>query len=467
MKKLKIGFIPAHRNLMDEKYAIKTKETILKNLKKNSEIDISVPDMQLTEGGLVRSEKDSEKVVELFKKEKIDALLIIAITYGDEKSIFSIVEEFCDIPVILFAIKDPEIPNNEYFKSAASCGAIPMSFGLHRRKIKFIFGGIVDVEDKKFSDNIASFIKVSKAVKKFRKARIGMIGQRQDSFEVCAVNEGLMIEKYKQRIIPLNLIDLQNDIEKIKDNDNDVTRIIDDIVSKSECSFKREDLSKIAKLELIMLNYAKDYGLDAFTFQCWTAAQEHLGITPCLINGRITNLGYPVSCEGDVYGALSMLLQRELAAKEQKNPLLLDLLMPHPKEENLFLVWHCGNASILTKNDDQVAKISSHCPFGDIFGLEKGVATLEFMFKSGIITINRLVEHSGVFKLLSVVGNMVKRPDRIRGAWSWVEVKDRNKMYDIIFREGFTHHISVIQEDISSHLEDLCKFLDFELIKTD
>ena len=39
--------------------------------------------------------------------------------------------------------------------------------------------------------------------------------------------------------------------------------------------------------------------------KCWPAFQTQFGCVPCYVNSRLTRRGIPVSCEVDIYGALS------------------------------------------------------------------------------------------------------------------------------------------------------------------
>lgn len=460
----KIGFIPTHRDLMDEEYAVITKNVYINKLKKLRDVEVIVPGDDLLKGGLVRAYDDAKKVRKYFDEKMIDAIVIGAITYGDEKTVLSIVENYCNMPVFLFAVNDPEIPNNEFFKSAASCGAIPISYGLHKRNIKFTFGGITDEKDETFDEKLDTFIKVARAVQKYRNARIGMIGARPNDFEVCAVNEGLMLEKYRQKIIHVNLLDIKEEIAGIKDESSEIEEIIAEILSGTQSSYNKKELVNIAKLEILLKKYVRELDLDAIAIQCWTSIQQFIGMTPCLTNGRLTQIGIPVSCEGDVHGAISMLIQQELTACEEV-PTLLDILMQHPEEKDLFLAYHCGNSSIVNKDACSAAKVMPHSAFGDVFGKQSGAATLEFMLKSGTITVNRLVEHHGEFKMLNVVGEMVKRDSKIRGGWSWVQVPDREKLYDTVFNQGFTHHVSMIHNNLTSRVKEFCKFLDITFVE--
>ena len=96
---------------------------------------------------------------------------------------------------------------------------------------------------------------------------------------------------------------------------------------------------------------------------------------------------------------------------------------------------------------------------------KKAAASIEFMIKSGAVTANCLVEHNGCYKMLSFEGLMVNSQNKIRGAWSWMKVKNRGRIYKTMVNEGFTHHLSLIHEDISGIIEEFCYYLDIQFIK--
>jgi len=463
MVKLKIGFIPAHRQLMGEDFAVEMRKFYIKKLSKIKEIELIYPDENLIKNGLVRNFEDSKKVINLFTQNRVDAIIIGALNYGDEKSVLTIVENFPNKPVFLFGTAEPEIPKNHFFVSASACGILPISFGLKRRSIKFTYGGIAKLEDKKFDNKLDSFLRVVLAFKGFNNARIGMIGSRQNDFEVCAVDEALMISRYKQKIIHFNLLDIKYEIDAIPDSNFQVQEIVEDILKSGRSDIEKKSLYKVAKLEYLILKYAEEFDLDAFTIQCWDSMQKYIGITPCMTNGRITKIGFPVACEGDVNNALAMLIQKNLTFGKA-TPMILDILTIHPEKDNLILAWHCGNASIDNKERSQTAKIMYQCPWEDVFGKESAIASMEFGLKPGIVTLNSLVEHNGQFKLSNITGKMVTSTDKIRGAWSWVEMKDRDKFYETLIYEGFTHHNSIIYGDLTLHVKELCKYLNMDCV---
>ncbi len=72
---------------------------------------------------------------------------------------------------------------------------------------------------------------------------------------------------------------------------------------------KPEILSKLAQYELTLKDWVEEHRgyrkYVAIAGKCWPAFQTQFGFVPCYVNSRLTAQGIPVSCEVDIYGALS------------------------------------------------------------------------------------------------------------------------------------------------------------------
>ena len=94
----------------------------------------------------------------------------------------------------------------------------------------------------------------------------------------------------------------------------------------------------------------------AIAGKCWPAFQTQFGFVPCYVNSRLTAQGIPVSCEVDIYGALSEFIGTVVS---QDAVTLLDINNNVPadmyKEEiegkfpythkDTFMGFHCGNTA--------------------------------------------------------------------------------------------------------------------------
>lgn len=113
MKKLKIGFLPSHRNIFNKEWALKMKKRTLEWLSKIDAIEIVTPTPEITNYGLIEDENDAKRTIKLFSESKIDAILVGTMTFGEELPILSIAEVFKDKLIMLFGTKQLELWHQE------------------------------------------------------------------------------------------------------------------------------------------------------------------------------------------------------------------------------------------------------------------------------------------------------------------------------------------------------------------
>ncbi len=462
MEKIKVGFVPAHREPFDEEWAIQMRRRCLDAFSKIKELEVVVPDEALTRNGLVRDDADAGKAIQLFKEERINGLIIGTMTFGDEVSALSAASAFSKLPILLFGTKEGPFKPDGGRKSDSFCGTLSISSGLCRRKISFVFAGILFPEEKAFLDAVQNFMRVCSIVRGFIGAKIGLVGPRPERFETCIFSEDAMMKQFKQRVVPISLLDIVNRISKLRDDAPEVQKIIREIRKQADLTgIKEETVRKIAKLEHILKDFAEEKSLSGMGVQCWTAIQEVYGVSSCYAMGRLTDQGIMTSCEVDIYGTLTMLIQY-LASLKTMPPHFIDWTIQHQEKENMFLAWHCGNAPPSLACEGCKVAFKSHSILGEVLGLERSAGTAEFQLKPGDVTLCRLVEYDGKFKMFITKGEIIKTDQSLRGSWSWVKVPNLDILYRTLVEEGFIHHASLIHGDHVQAIKDACRFLDVE-----
>lgn len=466
MEKIRLGFVPAQRDPFDENWALKMKQRVLKALDpvcKEKGIEIIYPDESLTKRGLVRDDEDAKKILKLFREKDVDGIVIGTMTFGDELSAIYAAQNMPGIPVLLFGTKEGPFTEDGNRRSDSFCGTLSVASGLYRRKIPFTFLGIVFPEEEIFSEKIVNFARVCSIVRGFKGARIGLVGPRPEQFETCAINEHPLIERFNQRIIQISMADIFSRANSLKGKE-EISRVVNEIKERTNWEeVSEETLDKAARLEIVLKNFAQERNLSGMGIQCWPAMEEIYGISPCFTLGRLTEQGIMASCEVDIHGALTMLVQY-LAHLKRRVPHFIDFTIQHQSRENTFLAWHCGNAPWSLAAEGCPIRLRPHSIQERVFGREKTMGTGEFQLKSGEITINRLVEYDGKFKMLITKGRIIPSKDNLRGSWSWVEVPDLDKLYRTLVEEGFIHHASIIHGDISEIIAEFCKFMNIQTI---
>ncbi len=448
--KVKLGFIPSHRQAFkrSEPWAKELRERTLKILREMDFLEVVAPDEKLTRNGLVQTDEDAKKTTCLFREKCVDGIIIEAVDFGSEIPA-ALIASALSKPVVLFATKEPSFTDEGERISDSFCGTISIGSALYRRKIPFVWGGIFFPEEKEFARSIENFARTCAIVNGFLKARIGLVGPRPESFETCALDEVTLTRTYGQRVIPISLVEAGAIAENLTD-DPETNKIIRSIKNEGDTlAVNEEVLIRMARLERSLLALADKWRLDAMGIQCWEPMYRVFGVAPCYVSGRLVDQGIMVSCEADILGALTMLIQH-LASFNKTPPHFIDWTVQHQEKENVFLAWHCGNAPPSLAKDK--ARINRN-----------GMGT--FQLKPGIVTINRLTEFEGKFKMLITMGRILESHQNLQGTWAWVETRDLKKLYEVILKNGFIHHASMIHGDYTKPIQDACEILGIEAVE--
>lgn len=469
MRKIRLGFVPLHRRGFDEKWAAEVRDSIIKVSSKLNSIELVYSSSTLTENGLISDENDAQKVISLFKEKNVDGILLGTMTFGDELAGIKVAEEFYNYPLAVFGTKEPKIKPLNFKGSDSFCGTLSLTSGLYRRNIPFIFLGVLSPNEEAFSRHLENFARTTAIVRDFVGARLGVLGPRPEPFETCTYNETVMAKIFKQRVVPLTLLSLVEESKKLSDDDHEVKATLEDFKSINVTNVPFEELVKIAKFEVTLRKLVKEKDLDGLGIRCWTEIESYYGIFPCFVMGRLTQSGIMTSCEADIYGALTMLIQYK-ASLETVPPHFIDWTIMHPNLPNVFLAWHCGNAPPLLACPHYPSTLTYHSGYYKSRGI-KCYGTLDTVIKPGEVTICRLTEHEGQFKMLITKGEIIELNDAVSkealkpGSGAWVKVDDLEKLYKTIALEGFVHHASMIHGDYAESIKQACSILNIKIVE--
>jgi len=458
VRKVKLGFVPLHRRPFDESWALELKRRFVERITADfgAVVDLVYPTERDTKLGLVSDDSDAEALAERFAREGVDGIVIAALTFGDELA-GARVAELLGKPVAVYATKEPPTLPGGFRRSDSFCGTLSLASALYRRGIPFVFGGLVLPEDPEFRRSFDSFVRAVNVVRTFVGAKVGAVGPRPERFETVTFNEAAMAARFKQRLVHVELVEVIEEARRLSDDDPRVARVLSEVSAQLDVSsVPREALLKLAKLEVVLGELAERRGLVGMGLRCWRELELYYGVAPCLVMGRLTDRGVMMACEVDVYGALTMAMQYA-AAMGRAVPFFIDWTIKHPTRDNVFLAWHCGNLppSLCSGR----CRLSFHSVMYRDVGAERCYGTVDGRMRPGEVTISRLVEYGGEFKLLLTRGRVVEEPGEFRGSWAWVEVPDLGRLYSTLVEEGFVHHASMIHGDLVEPLAMAAKLL--------
>jgi L-fucose isomerase-like protein len=464
MKKVVLGFVPLHRYPFDEDWAVEMRQRCVKALRGIDEVELVVPSVGLVHNGLVRDDAGAKATINLFAERGVQGIILGTMTFGDEVSAATVAEAL-NVPVLVFGTKEGPFTADGGRRSDSFCGTLSVTSALYRRKLPYNFMGIVWPEDEAFGRAVRTFARACAAVHGFFGARVGMIGLRPERFETCITNEAALIQRFQQRVVQVSLPEVFKAADAWSESDHHILATLEELKREANCqACSPTALLKAAQLELTLQRYFTERELQAIAMACWNDVQEVYGICACSTLGRLTAKGLLASCEVDVYGALTMWVQY-LASLESTVPHFIDWTIQHQEQENVFLAWHCGNAPACLAADPNKRVVREQSIMSQVVGPEKAQGAIEFQLKPGIVTLCRLAEYDGAFKMLITLGEIVPSNDVLRGSWSWVRVPDLARLYRVLAEQGFTHHASMIHGDIADSVEAFCKFAGIEVVR--
>ena len=190
----------------------------------------------------------------------------------------------------------------------AYCGMLNASYNLALRNIKAYIPEYPVGTPDECAKMISEFVPVARAILGLKDLKIISFGPRPQDFLACNApirqlyNMGIEIEENSE----LDLFESFN----AHAGDERISAVVADMEAELGAGNKKpEILEKLAQYEITLLDWIEDHKgyreFVAIAGKCWPAFQTQFGFVPCYVNSRLTGRGIPVSCEVDIYGALS------------------------------------------------------------------------------------------------------------------------------------------------------------------
>jgi L-fucose isomerase-like protein len=239
-------------------------------------------------------------------------------------------------------------------------------------------------------------------------------------------------------------------------------------------------LAKLAQFEVALLKFmeanlgASQYAV--FADKCWPAFESFFGFVPCYVNSRLAARGIPVSCEVDIYGALS---EHICTAATELPATLLDINNTVPddmikaakkavgghKATDLFMGFHCGNtpAPCMMRPEMSYQLIMHRLMEpGRKPDITRG--TLEGRIRTGEVTIFRL-QSTADTALRSYVaeGEVLDIDPKSFGGIGVIGIREMGRFYrHVLIEKRFPHHTAVAFRHVGKTLWAALRMLGVE-----
>ncbi len=453
--KLKIGLVPERRWLADQATrkgifepakAVDNKNAVVKYIKEHfSDDKTEFTDLEwLNEEGLLFENSDVEKVCDYLKQEKVDAIFLINCNFGNEEACGLLAKEM-NLPVLLWGPQDMVFEEDGVRYTDCQCGLFAISKQLRRYHVPFSYIENSPVDSAIFAEGLNKFLSVATMVKNFKGMRVTQIGTRLNPFKSVMYNELEMSEKFGFNMQTVNLADAGNRLELLyEEKQSQLEKDLADLKCKYDVgSIDDVTLKKMLTFVYYYIDLFEETKSDVLASECWTAMGKAFGVMPCLAMSILYDMGYIVTCESDIYGAVSQALLL-CAARGGNKPCFGEFTVRHPENKNAELLWHCGPFPYSVKKEGVQAKLYNFKP--------------SFRGKDGEYTIARFQGDGGNYTLLGGKFHTVDGPHTF-GTHVWAEFKDLSGVEKKLIDGPYIHHMSEIYGDYSEVLSEFCKFI--------
>jgi L-fucose isomerase-like protein len=366
----------------------------------------------------------------LFYERRVDALCVVAASWFEDYLVLDLLEE-CSVPLVAWARPGME--------TGSLCGMQQLGFLLKQlgHPYCFVFG---EVASPGAQERAWHFARAAALRARLRRGRIGYLGHRVEGMTETTAHELAMKKLFGPRVVGM---DEQRFLER-------AAQVPPASVAGRWQQLKGQvgqvtaaDQAGVESLQVyvVLQQAVAEGGLSAVAVGCY----PHLMGKVCLAASLLAEEGIPVACEGDVNGALAMLMLTCLAGQPVHNT---DLLDPIPTD-NAIVFAHCGSGGFSLACDP------SQVTLGPVRLMEHGLCCL-FPARPGPVTLLNLVAQLGGYKMGLLYGEAVEtdmvfpgNPLRVRFASAYGQV------LDWIVQEGLGHHWMAAYGDLRQPLADL------------
>ncbi len=467
MPEVKIGVVAVSRDCFPESLSVNRRKNLMK----------AYTDKYGAEGiyecpvCIVESEIHMVQALEDVRAAGCNALCVYLGNFGPEISETLLAKHF-DGPKMFIAAAEETGDNLVQGRGDAYCGMLNASYNLKLRNIKAYIPEYPVGDANECADMIHEFVPVARAVEGLNNLKIISFGPRPLNFLACNApikqlyNIGVEIEENSE-------LDLFEAFHRHA-GDERIPSVVKEMEEELGAGNKKpEILMKLAQYELTLKDWIEEHRgyrkYVAIAGKCWPAFQTQFGFVPCYVNSRLTAQGIPVSCEVDIYGALSEFIGTVVS---QDAVTLLDINNTVPKDmyeseikgkydythKDTFMGFHCGNTA---SKKLSFCEMKYQMIMARTLPEEVTQGTLEGDIVPGDITFYRLQSTAdNILRAYIAHGEVLPVATRSFGSVGVFAIPQMGRFYrHVLIEGGYPHHGAVAFGHFGKALFEVFKYI--------
>ena len=467
MPKVKIGIVAVSRDCFPESLSVNRRKALVEAYTKKYDAE-EIYECPIC---IVESEIHMVQALEDIKKAGCNAPAVYLGNFGPEISETLLAKHF-DGPKMFLAAAEESGDNLVQGRGDAYCGMLNASYNLKLRGVKAYIPEYPVGDAEECADMIHEFVPIAKAIEGLNNLKIISFGPRPLNFLACNApiqqlyNIGVEIEENSE-------LDLFEAFNKHA-GDERIPEIVKEMEEELGAGNKKpEILSKLAQYELTLKDWVEEHRgyrkYVAIAGKCWPAFQTQFGFVPCYVNSRLAAQGIPVSCEVDIYGALSEFIGTVVS---NDTVTLLDINNSVPKDmyesdikdkfnytqKDTFMGFHCGNTA---SGKLSFCEMKYQMIMARTLPEEVTQGTLEGDIVPGDITFYRL-QSTADNKLRAYIaqGEVLPVATRSFGSIGIFAIPEMGRFYrHVLIEKNYPHHGAVAFGHFGKQLFEVFKYI--------
>jgi L-fucose isomerase-like protein len=436
-RSVNVGVVCLARQTFDYNESLVKYRVIQQELQKISGVNfIFIPD-------LIFEREEAVEAGDRLVREDLDGLVCISGTFHLGSLVLELTNRLRK-PLLLWGLNEPPYDGGK-IRFNSICGINLDASNLYKAGVRDYHACFGDSIDQ-------AWLAALRAGAVLGRARVGLAGSRAHTFYNLGFDE---LNSWRSTGVLADYFQLQELIDwpVTAGEEQEQYKRFGETFDLSAVSEKQLRLT--ARMAVKLDRFLERHRLDVLALRCWPELAAGYGIAPCAAISLLQSRGRLIACEGDVEGALSMLVHRALGVE---TPFLADLSQVDFAADEALL-WHCGSAPCNLWDGRCERGLDSYHAGG------KGV-TADFVLKEGALSLLRIDSAGREIRLFYQEGEAMPMEKKLKGTYARVKFHEGvAAVLNRVIEHGIAHHFSAAYGLYRRPLEILARLKGWPLIQ--
>lgn len=405
--------------------------------------------------GIISTVEEAVRAAQKFRKEKIDALLIVHIMWSEDPPLLEILKECRDLPILIWNYHPTgrlpaKLQVNDLFRFSGTVGMLQGSAPLRRAglAVRVVSGSPGDICLARTLREYDTALKIRKGL---RNTSAGRIAGRCEIMTGTWVNPGLLLKTFGVRLIEISAKEYALACENI--SSKRVNAYYADLIKRFPVKGVSEKSLKLACRNTLALDdLVRRHNLMVVAIQDLDEDLHRLaGARPCLCPPDSIQRGTAFGMESDLNTALGMRVAMQAC---HKYCMFTEIFTFDPKK-NTLLMGHAGVHDPRLAAGGKVTIV----PDEEYRHTDRAEgAWQEFVLAQGPVTCISLYDTGKAYRMVAFEGQSLGAPRRLQG-FAHALVRTDVPVNDLLARlvqRGMTQHFMIAPGCISSIMAKWC-----------